>query len=169
MIKARKNVFETNSSSTHAICVPSNCSRSISNVHFGIGEFGWAENIADAADYFWTAICCGVDSLEEYENKRSIIHSILESNDISCEFEEPDFHNYSDGSIYLDNGYIDHAEEAVSFANELLENEDKFIAFLSDGYVITSNDNLSSDEKEWFNKQYDEAVKSGHEIVWKGN
>lgn len=35
----RSNVFETNSSSTHSIAIPKNCSE-INNISFYIGEYG---------------------------------------------------------------------------------------------------------------------------------
>lgn len=36
----RSNVFETNSSSTHSIAIPKNCSET-NYISFHIGEFGW--------------------------------------------------------------------------------------------------------------------------------
>ena len=41
--KVRKNVFETNSSSTHSICVTKNniVDEKQNHIEFTIGEFGW--------------------------------------------------------------------------------------------------------------------------------
>ena len=44
MIQIRNGVFETNSSSTHSICIPKKTSIKRDSIYFGIGEYGW-ENI----------------------------------------------------------------------------------------------------------------------------
>lgn len=41
MIKIRQNVFETNSSSTHAICIYTNKPNVPTKVYIKVGEFGW--------------------------------------------------------------------------------------------------------------------------------
>lgn len=41
MIKIRQNVFETNSSSTHAICICTNNPNVPTKVDIKVGEFGW--------------------------------------------------------------------------------------------------------------------------------
>ena len=51
MIKIRQNVFETNSSSTHAICICTNNPNVPDEVHVKVGEFGRdREDLTDAAE-----------------------------------------------------------------------------------------------------------------------
>ena len=64
----RSSVFETNSSSIHSIAIPRNC-KAIDSVRFNIGEFGWEWDVADAANYLYTAICFNSDSESEVNEK----------------------------------------------------------------------------------------------------
>ena len=46
-----------------------------------------------------------------------------------------------DGNKYLDDGYVDHADEVLEFVESVLNDEDMLIRFLSEGLVYTGNDN----------------------------
>ena len=52
MRQIRQNTFETNSSSTHSICISKNPVVDVRNEHvyFGSGEFGWStDTVTDTA------------------------------------------------------------------------------------------------------------------------
>jgi len=157
----RRNVFETNSSSTHSLCVTKNniLDQKQESLNFSIGEFGWEENTLDSpsekASYLYTAIlvCDGkMDCLESVKNA-------LNNNGIEYEFEEP---NFDDEYRYLNNGYIDHSGEIYDFL-DICNDEDKIMRFLfsSESFILTGNDNADSDVE--INVDYD------HEEYYKGN
>ncbi len=151
MKQIRKNVFETNSSSTHSIAIPKKCNQP-NYVSFSIGEFGWGWEEADAADYFYTAIYVTSDTEKEAEEKINRLKNILDSNNIEYDFGYVDCHEWTsdyNGHKYLslDNGYIDHGYELNDFVEELLNDEDKLLRFLNCGLVFTGNDNSNTDER----------------------
>ena len=144
MRQIRNNVFETNSSSTHSIAIPKSCGK-ISGIAFQIDEFGWGFNIADPADYFYTAIYETASSMEEVNDRLSRLREILEDNDIEYAFEEVNCKE-RDGYVSF-NGYIDHGYELKDFVDGLLNNGDKLIRFLSCGLVFTGNDNSDTEQR----------------------
>lgn len=141
MIQIRRGVFETNSSSTHSIAIPRN-SGIPSRVHFYVGEFGWAFEEVDAADYFYTALYETSETMAELEEKMEKLKNILKSHNIEASFEDAKCHERN-GWLSHD-GYIDHGSELRSFVNELLNDEDKLLRFLCGGLVFTGNDNSDS-------------------------
>ena len=57
MIQIRSNVFETNSSSTHSICIQKKpVDADYSYIAFHAGEYGWEERIVNLGNYLYTAI-----------------------------------------------------------------------------------------------------------------
>lgn len=150
MIQIRSNVFETNSSSIHSIAIPKDC-KTIDNVCFSIGEFGWEWNQADAANYLYTAICINSESESEVKEKIKKLENILNKHGITCSFgriESHIWHDEYDNKDYfcLDNGYIDHGYELKEFVDGLFNNEDKLIRFISGGLVFTGNDNACMEQ-----------------------
>lgn len=147
MIQIRSNVFETNSSSTHSICIPKKTKTTMNYVDFGLGEFGWENSEADPASYLYTAILCGYDYDEAME-KLDRLTDILNRHDIAYRFEKPkwEFSRY-DGHAYLsyDSGYVDHAYETNELVETLLDDEDMLLRYLSEGAVYTGNDNQDAD------------------------
>lgn len=188
----RNNVFETNSSSTHSIAIPRNCSE-INNISFYIGEFGWEWGEADPADYFYTAIYETSNTASEVAEKLEKLTDILDAHDIKYHFGEARTHiwNSDNGIDYisLDNGYIDHGGELRAFVDELLNDGDKLIRFLSEGLVFTGNDNCDIEQRGFVERDtkyfedYDWRTKITSEIenpyymenhnnykwYWKGN
>lgn len=147
----RRNVFETNSSSTHSIAIPKNCDTA-NYISFHIGEFGWGWEDVDPADYFYTAIYETSDTEKEVEEKLEALKNILDSHGIEYYFGEAEthiWHSDYDNKYYLslDNGYIDHGSELAEFVNELLNDGDKLVRFLSRGLVFTGNDNSDTEER----------------------
>lgn len=155
----RSSVFETNSSSTHSIAVPKNCSAT-NYVSFHTDEFGWSFGEADAADYFYTAIYETSYTKEELNEKLERLKNILDEYGVDYDLREPATHIWHDDYenkdyLCLDDGYIDHAGELKDFVNELLDNGDKLVRFISRGLVFTGNDNS---DRDGYISRYDEFI-----------
>jgi len=164
--KIRKNIFETNSSSTHAICISKEklqgypADNRKSKLFFRHGSFGWASNIYDdvenKAAYLYQTICdlCYFDRLRQ-------IRGWLDECNIECVFEEMD-----------KCGYVDHAEDSYEWLSEVLKDKETFITYLfGDSFVVTGNDN-----DEWFEEKITElnmetpgGLESKYDIYIKGN
>ena len=164
----RSSVFETNSSSTHSIAIPKECTTP-SNISFYTGDFGWSFKEVNAVDYFYTAIYETSETKAELLEKIQKLKSILESHDIEYYFAKPSSHTWRsdyDGKEYfsLDDGYIDHGYELTDFVDELLDDEDKLLRFLGGVLVFTGNDNSDSDvfinSNEEFIEDYDWRTKT---------
>lgn len=146
MIQIRQGVFETNSSSTHSICIPKKTNKIVNQIYFGIGSFGWEHGTADPADYLYTAILSMGD--EEGKAKRlKKLTDVLNAHDIAYKFEKPKYlYEYdSDEPYYLNDGYVDHAYALCGFVDNLLEDEEMLLRYLSAGEVYTGNDNDDPD------------------------
>ena len=61
------------------------------------------------------------------------------------------------GTCYLslDDGYIDHGGELTDFVNELLDDGDKLVRFLSRGLVFTGNDNSYAEERCFIERDHE--------------
>lgn len=141
MKQIRRGVFETNSSSTHSICISKEPVTIGKHIHFGIGEYGWENDcVDDTASYLYTAILCMHDSDELLEE----LKNILDKHSIEYEFEEPSYYpdDPEDEYKYLRYGYIDHAYEARDFIDAVLSDEDMLMRYLfGSSYIYTGNDN----------------------------
>lgn len=193
MRQIRNGVFETNSSSTHSIAVPRNCNHS-NYISFHIGEFGWGWEEVDPADYFYTAIYEISETEEEAKEKINKLKDILNSYGIEYHFADAKAYtwhsDYSGHDYYsLKEGYIDHGFELRDFVDELLNNGDKLVRFLSRGLVFTGNDNSDTEKRCFINRDeeylddYDWKTKTttqiknpyymsdheDYEWYWKGN
>lgn len=157
----RSSVFETNSSSTHSIAIPNNCSMS-RYMSFHTDDFGWSFDEVDASDYFYTAIYVTSETEAEANEKIERLKNILDQNGIDYDFVEPKTHTstyYNKDYYCLDDGYIDHGFELKDFVDALLNNEAKLLRFLSGGLVFTGNDNSDGNgfisRNEEFIEDYD--------------
>ena len=129
MINIRKRVFETNSSSTHSICISKDTPIKSDIVTLRRDEYGWEEGCYDLADYFYTAVCL----LEREEE----LMSILKALNITPVIANPD-------SKEFDDYYIDHYDECSDFVDAVLNDVDLLLRVLfSDSCVYTGNDNGS--------------------------
>lgn len=136
MKKIRKGVFETNSSSTHSICIAKDTTITLpKNLHFEFGEFGWEYDtlysIAEKASYLYTGLIA--NSRNEDADR---IFSFLKDKGVDVTFESGQ-----------DVGYIDHSGNLTKFLNDICSDNDKLLRFLfSDlSFIITGNDNSEHD------------------------
>lgn len=164
----RRGTFETNSSSTHAICISKkNIDKdNIPNhVRFDHGEFGWEfeiyEDIHHKASYLYQAIWEVFDEdMKERSDKLNILASTLNKYGVECEFEV--IENEDDP---WSTGYIDHGSEAREFVESVLKNENRLLRYLfGDSKVITGTDN---------GYEFDDYIEShnfdDYEVFEKGN
>lgn len=71
MVKQRCNVFETNSSSVHSICI----SKTFDNnpqtaLSFNYDCMGWGWEDVSIRDYIWTMCCCDAVSYDDNGKKK---------------------------------------------------------------------------------------------------
>lgn len=140
-MQIRKSVFETNSSSTHSICI-SKTKPKINHdviVGFEIGEYGWENDTVDVKDYLYTAINCQANR----DELMAQLKAILDKNNIKYYFGKVKLETYGSGNTYLENGGIDHSGETRDFINAVLNDEDVLmrLIFNDDSVVYTGNDN----------------------------
>lgn len=154
----RQATFETNSSSTHAICI-CNDKKLLEEIeypeylYFGIGEHGWEFEVLDTpekkANYLYTAILELYDK-KEASKKVNIIFEWLGDIGVVAKFEEKIYDKY--GSL---NGYIDHVEGLQDFVDAIFRSPKLLYKYLfSDySYVQKGNDNSYYDVD--INEDYD--------------
>ena len=164
----RKGVFETNSSSVHAICIATEDEYKVfDELFFDWGEFGWEWETYDStyerASYLWTAInnfYWRKEQAEEIEAAKNRITEVLAKHGCKAEFAEPDT------SKWHKTGCIDHSGELGEFLEYVLVDEEGLLSYLfSDlSFIETGNDN-DSDEDHYVNAD----VSYPHEEFYKGN
>ena len=166
MEKIRNNVFETNSSSTHVLCLPTEYQsyNKLDYVNFKYGEFGWEIDVyrdtESKASYLYTLLNYFENSREEY---LETIKNYLDEEGITYDFEE------SSKSCYWEKGYVDHGEDGLDMIETILDNKNNFLKFLFDSraYVFTSNDNEWDEDKVyWIPGDTDEENSI---FIYKGN
>lgn len=152
--QVRRNVFETNSSSTHAICITKkkDSYKLPDHIDFEFGEFGWVyEEYNDTyskASYLITAIFSFGKS--ETDEKLAQLKNILDSHNITYSIPEPKIESYTwEGREHfyydLDYNYIDHVGETKDFVDAVLSDSEKLFRYLfGDSFIITGNDNDDS-------------------------
>jgi hypothetical protein len=156
MIQIRQGVFETNSSSTHAISI---CEYR-SNVELpevvkfeSNQDFGWEfENYTDVyskANYLWLAICYKYNEPEqedEFLNAKATLAQHLERIGVRAEFEKLDYieSSWNPERSYLEmKGYIDHPGDLYEMVDALLEDPNLLYGYLfnDNSMISTGNDN----------------------------
>lgn len=147
----RKQIFETNSSSTHSIVVGNNGEDVYAGLpkrlEFRGGEFGWEHRLytdtQTKANYLFTSLIY-TDTPHEYVER---IKGMLAKWGIEATFEEIVEKRYDSGYVCYEVVdklcYVDHGSENKDLVKELCKDEAKLMNYLfSDGsYVETSNDN----------------------------
>ena len=151
MYKIRKNVFETNSSSTHSICITTNRRTSMchpEHVHFRCDEFGWEwrrlDTVDEKAAYLYSSMVLLLNQKELQKATEHIVDTLYRFG-ITCTFDEPEYNDLGSGFRYCSNADIDHcgADEHRSFESKTIYNEGRLIRYLfsRDSFVLTGNDN----------------------------
>lgn len=129
----RRGVFETNSSSTHTICIPKqigelNLPKSIQLVD---DEFGWEFNLHDSPQTKLSYLCVGLkenEMVDELERVKTIIEKagvkIIDR----------------DANI---SGYLDHSSGLMPFLTAIMKDDGMLLRYIfSDlSFVSTGNDN----------------------------
>lgn len=161
-VQVRQGLFETNSSSTHAICIAkkelNDNYKLPKSIEFGLGGFGWEideyRDIFSKASYLYTGYVEVMGSkiyreermkdenyrgYKECDVKASLIFKDKIKEllpDIECEFEDVE-----NTKTYY---YIDHSEDGIgSFINYVLSSRENLIAYLvnDNSTIFTGNDN----------------------------
>ena len=154
----RRSVYETNSSSTHAICIAKDGYELKDHIDFHTGEYGWeCEEYGDLdnkASYLITAI---LSMDKEYaDEKLTRLKDILDEYEITYTIPELNVKSYEYGKekhYYYNIGYdyIDHAGELKSWLDDLLSDSDKlFRDRFGNSIIITGNDNGDSYRDKMF-------------------
>jgi len=182
MRQTRNGVFETNSSSTHSICISKKPASYLSYVRFRIGEYGWENDcVEDTASYLYTAILDAY-SYEVANEKINHLKHILDKHNVLYDFEEPVYVTGSWGT-YLKHGYIDHGNECTEFVESVLNDEDMLMRYLfSDSCIYTGNDNQDDDPEgcdiacdEYYDYDRNKMIKNpyhdpeNYDYFYKGN
>lgn len=181
MKQIRIGVFETNSSSVHAICIATNPEKldTPKMMATDFGEFGWEWDRIDTPNeklsYALTALFDAhyndynfvvdkVKQLKDWLNEDGIKYSAWSTMSVS----EAVFGKglYWDEDYWHHDGYLDHGGEAKEFVDYVFASKDNMWNFLfsDESFVLTGNDNSESDgHYNAINADYP------HEEFWKGN
>ena len=146
----RPSVFETNSSSIHAIAISNETPVDLpSYVYFGRGEYGWEweryDWEGDRANYLYE---CLIDLYYGWGNDDSRLTEVCDQikhdlalYGIDCKFEEVN-------RVDLFAGWVDHGSENKELVEYLLSDPDNLIRYLfnDDSYILTGNDNTDYED-----------------------
>lgn len=150
-LSIRRNVFETNSSSVHAIAISNEIPSDLpSFIYFGRGEYGWEweryDYDEDKANYLYE---CLIDLYYDWANQDDVelsevcdqIKRDLASYGIGCKFEE-----FDRDTLFV--GWVDHGSENRELVEYLLSDPDNLIRYLfnNDSYILTGNDNTDCED-----------------------
>ena len=160
----RKNVFETNSSSTHAmsICLEGDIDTVPSHLKVKGDYFGWEHEVISKPErkinYLYTCLIINA-YYEFYSNEKMMIRQVADIqnnlydklNELGCDAE---FDSAKDDVYRMKHSQIDidHGDDVSStYINQALNHLDKFLDHRS--LIITGNDNSNMDVKEELNKK----------------
>ena len=144
MIQIRRSIFETNSSSTHSVCITKNnhtlipdAACTFSNMYFGWEEKTYRDSLHKAA-YLYAAMVSLAKSDQELEKWKNHIFETLEENGIKCTFEPVKHDEYGGKCLG-----IDHPQELERFVAMVLHNKKRLLRYLfsEESFVVTGNDN----------------------------
>lgn len=159
----RFGTFETNSSSTHAICIAKSQIHPIDGLKFEYGEFGWEEEeYIDAQtklSYWYTALVNYHDKyILEYIQKAKQLLESVGCKDITIDGIKVDKNGY------YDTGYIDHGYDLGNWPISCVD-DGSFVNFILDtnSILILGNDNSDRDIYKLVNES------DYNEVIYKGN
>lgn len=172
MRQTRQSVFETNSSSTHCICIVSDRRAELAypeRLMFRCRVYGRErselKSADDKASYLYSSIL-SLFKREKAESMKSWIMDELGEAGVECDFETPEYRRYGD-DVYCDNAYVDHAgeDDHMMFVEGVLRSKRRLFRYLfSDkSVVLTTSDEIDDDRVENFHAGYK------HEFYYKGN
>lgn len=161
MIQIRHNVFETNSSSSHALALAreADYNNHPDIVNFEQGGFGWEDEEVSPADYLYTYILTvmmghyedDIPASDVFENPyiKDIIYNLSKFG-IKCTFDGYNEDNYWGEVIHV-GGYIDHESRDMlsSVFDSLISDENILYRYLFASHVYTGNDNESSEAPDY--------------------
>ncbi len=168
----RVGVFETNSSSTHSICIAKEAELSIpTSLHFSFGEFGWEfdtlHSMSEKSSYLYT----GLFSNDRHSDIAKIAQTLTSRGiEVTTEDAIGQMRSYVDSKgetqeyMSYDNiGYVDHGDDLKEFLDAICEDDEKLMRFLfSDlSFIITGNNNDDHN--------VDICVSYPHDEYFKGN
>lgn len=148
MIQIRNGVFETNSSSTHAICIAKDSAAHLpfpKSVHFTLREFGWEQRelrtVEEKAAYLYAALI-ETSTKKELAEKTAWLVDTLFDVGVETEFDQPVYGQ----TIWGERSYsasIDHVECLDEFLKDIMGNRRRLLRFLFSprSFVVTGNDN----------------------------
>lgn len=174
-IQVRESVFETNSSSTHAISIasPQELFTIPESVVFkNDREFGWEIELYDdylsKAAYLWLTIICNYSGISSeskiIEYKEKLADILMNAGVKNVEFDDHIYvkSSWNDELMYLDiDGYIDHTPE-IGFVDDLIDDPQLLISFLFNPNSVIETGNDNDDYSPGFR---DDAVAT----FWKSN
>jgi len=160
----RQSVFETNSSSTHALNIrktdPSDAIKKYmqdngKTLNIRGGSFGWEFETYDTPDrklsYVYTLACSF--NWDEYLGMKDFMKEALQSAGFEPIFEEMKECKYSaDGESFVEpvhrstwDVYIDHSDELKEFADDIFSDKSLMLDFIFNegSFILTGNDNVS--------------------------
>lgn len=176
MLNIRKQTFETNSSSTHAICITRepNILEIPDKIYIDLDDyqFGWENSQYTGYHNKLSYIFIGISKYREMVSaSEKISKLIVMLQEIGVkEIEIKGLYIEIFGSsekpyFNIDNGYVDHSNGMYELINILLEDKNllKRYLFDRDSFIATGNDN---DDEKIIDE---EIIKQTHSIYWKGN
>ena len=176
MIQIRQGVFETNSSSTHAISIMAydkdKCNIPNTVTFSTDQDFGWefekyTDYISKAA-YIWTTLCSRYCYLKDEKRLLDCKHRLTKIlQDAGVEnvlFAENSYEDTPWGDepyLGLD-GYVDHYSDLNDMVDEMMNDPEMLLSYLFDdrSTVATGNDNSEHDP---------EFIDNAKWMIWKGN
>lgn len=170
MKQERRGVFETNSSSTHSICIATNRNTELAypaKLYFRCDDFGWERDKLnspeDKAAYLYASFL-DLYTRDKAQEVMAFIMETLEDVGVKCEFETPIYRN-CDGGLYVQNASVDHCgeDDHRRFVDKTTSNRGRLLRYLfsNESFVLTGNDN----------SEYDVNIRAlyPHEEYYKGN
>lgn len=161
MIQIRQSVFETNSSSTHSICIAKEIENIPIKIVFHPVYAGRSEQVISAPDYLYAAMTS--QGQEYFEDAKEIIGEFLDSRNIEYEFQPVNWENNWDYSYKCN---VDHAENIREFVDEILDDESLLSRFLFGDSIVYTGEyddrSMVAADGEW---KYEDAQDENGEWI----
>ena len=169
MLQIRNGVFETNSSSSHALALAreADYNNHPDVVNFEQGDFGWADEEVSPADYLYTYILTvvmgnyedDIPASDVFENPyiKDIIYNLSKFG-IKCTFDGYGEDNYWGEVIHV-GGHIDHqsSDMLATIFDDIMCDEKALYRYLFASHVYTGNDNECSSPDHILKRDYGDA------------